>query len=66
MEDNVVAKLRKFSTLSFQFNFGTFIICGGIQIFCQPVPSQKSYFSASSVTKSHIFLANKLIILITS
>ena len=27
----------------------------------QPVPSQKSYFSAGSVTKSFIFLANKLI-----
>ena len=32
---------------------------GGIQIFCQPVPSiQKSYFSAGSVTKSHVFFSN--------
>jgi len=31
------------------------ITSGGIQIFCQPVLLQKSYFPAGSVTKSHIF-----------
>ena len=30
---------------------------GGIQIFCQPVPSQKSDFSAGSVSKGHIFFS---------
>ena len=37
------------------FNYIKDVRSGGIQFFFQPVLSQKSYFSAGSATKSHIF-----------
>ena len=48
MEDDFVSKLRKFSTLSFQFNFGTYIYNSVFE----------PQFLAPFIYLSHTFLTN--------